>query len=128
MELTLKINGKDTVFKQDKVTFRTIQKALDYQDLIIQNNQALQALASASIDDEIEYDDYEQDPKKDLDQASDLIVSYFDGQFTYDEFLEGAYFESVHELYGIAHLIMLEILTTKETEVDTKKTSRQRKK
>ena len=128
MELTLKINGKDTVFKQDKVTFRTIQKALDYQDLIIQNNQALQALASASIDDEIEYDDYEQDPKKDLDQASDLIVSYFDGQFTYDEFLEGAYFESVHELYGIAHLIMLEILTTKETEVDTKKTGRQRKK
>ena len=128
MELTLKINGKETVFKQDKVTFRTIQKALDYQDLIIQNNQALQALASASIDDEIEYDDYEQDPKKDLDQASDLIVSYFDGQFTYDEFLEGAYFESVHELYGIAHLIMLEILTTKETEVDTKKTGRQRKK
>lgn len=128
MELTLKINGKDTVFKQDKVTFRTIQKALDYQDLIIQNNQALQALASVGIDDEIEYDDYEQDPKKDLDQASDLIVSYFDGQFTYDEFLEGAYFESVHELYGIAHLIMLEILTTKETEVDTKKTSRQRKK
>ena len=128
MELTLKINGKDTVFKQDKVTFRTIQKALDYQDLIIQNNQALQALASASIDDEIEYDDYEQDPKKDLDQASDLIVSYFDGQFTYDEFLEGAYFESVHELYGIAHLIMLEILTVKETEVDTKKTGRQRKK
>lgn len=128
MELTLKINGKDTVFKQDKVTFRTIQKALDYQDLIIQNNRSMQALASIGIDDEIEYDDYEQDPKKDLDQASDLIVSYFDGQFTYDEFLEGAYFESVHELYGIAHLIMLEILTTKETEVDTKKTSRQRKK
>ena len=128
MELTLKINGKDTVFKQDKVTFRTIQKALDYQDLIIQNNRAMQALASIGIDDEIEYDDYEQDPKKDLDQASDLIVSYFDGQFTYDEFLEGAYFESVHELYGIAHLIMLEILTTKETEVDTKKTGRQRKK
>ena len=85
-------------------------------------------MASVGIDDEIEYDDYEQDPKKDLDQASDLIVSYFDGQFTYDEFLEGAYFESVHELYGIAHLIMLEILTTKETEVDTKKTGRQRKK
>ncbi len=128
MELTLKVNGKDTVFKQEKVTFRTIQKALDYQDLIIQNNRAMQALANIGIDDEIEYDDYEQDPKKDLDQASDLIVSYFDGQFTYDEFLEGAYFESVHELYGVAHLIMLEILTAKETEVDTKKTGRQRKK
>lgn len=128
MELTLKIDGKEKVFKQDKVTFRTIQKALDYQDLIIQNNRTMQALAGLEIDEEFDVDEYEQDPKKDLEQASDLIVSYFDGQFTYDDFLKGAYFETVHELYGIAHLIMLEILTTKENEVDTKKASRQQKK
>lgn len=126
MQIKLKIDNKEVTFKQEKVTFQTMMKALDYQNRLLDQFKALEHLASVGIDEEVE--EIEQDPKEDAEKATDLIVSYFDGQFTHDDFVSGAYFGSIRELYDMAEEVMYEILTAKEEKETLKKTKRQPKK
>lgn len=128
MEITLKINGKDKVFKQNKTTFYTIQKALDYQEAMLEQLDLLKELSNQEIDTEIDYSKFETDPREDVERSANLIVAYFDEQFTYDDFLKGAYFDNAQELHAMANEVMFEILDTKAEETDSKKVSRQQKK
>ena len=128
MEITLKIDGKDKTFKQEKVTFQTMRKAMDYQERLLEQYEAIEQLAMKEIDDDIDYEEYETDPKEDAEAAADLIVGFFDGQFTHDDFINGAYFGDITELYGTAQTIMFEVLQPKTEETDSKKAKRQQKK
>lgn len=125
MELGLTIDGKEKVFKQSTTTFKTMKVALEYQDLLFKQMQYYDDVAGSSVEDEI--DDGVMDPSTNLEKATDLIVAYFDGQFTYDEFIS-AEFKDITEVYAIAYSVMSEILGVKEAEDDLKKAVSQQKK
>lgn len=125
MELGLVIDGKEKMYKQKTTTFKTMKVALEYQELLTKQLEYFERMAQSSIDEEV--DDKIVNPAENLDQAVDLIVTYFNGQFTYDEFIS-AEFKDINEIYEIAYSVMAEILGTKEAEEDLKKAVNQQKK
>lgn len=125
MELGLTIDGKQKLYKQSTTTFKTMKVALEYQQLLSDQFRFYSDVAQSEITDDI--DDSIMDPRNNLDQAVNLIVTYFNGQFTYDEFVS-AEFEDINEIYGIANAVMAEILGIKEAEDDLKKAMSQQKK
>ena len=128
MEVTLIIDGKEKVFRQDKTTFATMLKALEYQEEMIRQIEWLEKMSQADIDDEIDFEEFETDPQKDVERSMNLIVAYFDDQFTYDEFSKGAYFKNAQELHKMAQEVMYEILTEKTEQTEVKKTKKTQKK
>ena len=65
----------------------------------------LQELITKAIDEDLgdELQDYESqfDPSEDLEFTAELICSFFDGHFTYDDFIHGAYFNNVGDFYAL---------------------------
>lgn len=125
MEVVLKVNGKEKVYKQSTTTFKTMQKALEYQKLLSKQARYFEKIASAGITENIDEDDI--DPMKDLYMAVELIVAYFDGQFTYDDFVN-AEFEDINDIYVIAFGVMQQILGAKMDEEQSKKATSQQTK
>lgn len=125
MELGLVIDGKEKVFKQSTATFKTMKVALDYQELLIKQSEYFEIMANSGIDEDV--DDSVMDTEMNLDKAANLIVTYFDGQFTYDDFISSE-FKNITEIYEIAYAVMAQILGVKEAEDDLKKAVNQQKK
>lgn len=125
MELGLIIDGKEKMYKQSTTTFKTMKLAIKYQELMIEQMRYYEAVTNAKIDEKV--DDSVMDAEKNLEQAVDLIVAYFNNQFTYDEFVS-AEFKDINEIYQISYAVMTEILGTKEIEDDLKKATNQQKK
>lgn len=125
MEIILKINGKDKVFKQDIINFKTMLMALEFQKRMDMQTEILAKTLGTKIDEDVNTNvDYGElfKPGEDLIESANLIVAFFDGQFTYDEFLKGAYFRNVSELYLIASDIFdLAFKQKKESESRQKK-------
>lgn len=128
MEITLKIDGKEKVFRQEKTTFATMLKALEYQEALLSQIEMLEELSEKGIEDDIDYEKFETNPTEDVERSMNLIVAYFDGQFSYDEFVNGAYFDNAQELHRTAQEVMYEILTEKTKDTDIKKVKPQQKK
>lgn len=125
VEIILKTNNKEKTYKQSITTFKTMQKALEYQKLLSKQAKYFEHIAIAGITEEVNDDDI--DPMKDLYMAVELIVAYFDGQFTYDDFIN-AEFENINDIYVIAFGVMQKILGTKEDDDKLKKTKSQQTK
>lgn len=125
MEIVLKVNGKEKTYKQSTTTFKTMQKALEYQKLLSKQSRYFEQMATAGITDDV--DDSFIDPMKDLYMAVELIVAYFDEQFTYDDFVS-AEFGNINDIYVIAFGVMQEILGTKLDEEQSKKATSQQTK
>lgn len=105
MEIVLRIDGEDKIFKQDIINFKTMMMALEFQKKMEEQTKALTHSLVTKIDEDIsESIDYGElfAPGQDLIESAKLIVAFFDGQFTYDEFIKGAYFRNISELYLIA--------------------------
>lgn len=109
MEITLVIDGKPTVFKQDKVNFKTMKKLIDYQDLIQAEVESFKILAEHDINDDVIDEieektgfDYDEliDTRNDLELSADIIVKFFN-QFTYEQFVNGAEFDSANDMYNL---------------------------
>lgn len=119
MEIKVKINGEFKTFKQTTVNFKTMYMALEWQDMVTKQQQALLAQIKSAIDVEVEADEVEEepefDPYKDLRFTTDLVVSFFDGQFTHDEFISGAYFNNISEFYQLGADIFEVVYKQKET-------------
>lgn len=109
MEITLVIDGKPNVFKQDKVNFKTMKKLIDYQDLIQAEVESFKILAEHDINDDVIDEieektgfDYDEliDTRNDLELSADIIVKFFN-QFTYEQFVNGAEFDSANDMYNL---------------------------
>ena len=109
MEITLVIDGKPNVFKQDKVNFKTMKKLIDYQDLIQAEVESFKILAEHDINDDVIDEieektgfDYDEliDTRNDLELSADIIVKFFN-QFTYEQFVNGAEFDSANAMYNL---------------------------
>lgn len=126
MEIVLKINGEEKVFKQDIINFKTMLMALEFQKRMDAQTEILAKTLGTKIDEEVKANaDYSDlfKPGEDLIESAKLIVAFFDGQFTYDEFLKGAYFRNVSELYLMASDIFdLAFKQKQESESRQKKT------
>lgn len=133
MEIQVKINGQVKTFKQDTVNFKTIRKCLEWKEYIDESTERLNKILLTPIDDnsneetieEIEEAKSEINPFQDLEMTLDLIMAFFEGHFTLDEFLNGCYFEHIGEFYELGWKIyLLAIEQKKETEDKNKKKSR----
>ena len=109
MEITLVIDGKPNVFKQDKVNFKTMKKLIDYQDLIQAEVESFKILAEHDVNDDVIDEieektgfDYDElvDTRNDLELSADIIVKFFN-QFTYEQFVDGAEFDSANDMYNL---------------------------
>lgn len=108
MEIKVKIDGKFKVFKQTTVNFKTMFMALEWQEHMLKQQVELTRLATMAIEDSIDEDyepEVELDGRNDLEFTTQLIVSFFDGQFTYDEFINGVYFQNIGEFYALGSKI-----------------------
>lgn len=132
MEIQVKINGEVKTFKQDTVNFKTIRKCLQWKEHIDKTQENLMKVITTPIDEntdeetieEIEQAKEEINGYSDLEVTLDLIMSFFEGHFTYDEFLNGCYFDSIGEFYELGQKIYaLAIEQKKESEVKSKKKS-----
>ena len=132
MEIQVKINGEVKTFKQDTVNFKTIRKCLQWKEHIDKTQENLMKVITTPIDEntdeetieEVEQAKEEINGYSDLEVTLDLIMSFFEGHFTYDEFLNGCYFDSIGEFYELGQKIYsLAIEQKKESEVKSKKKS-----
>lgn len=103
MELTLEINGKQKIFQQDKVSFLTMKKAIKYSKML---EKSYQNVADGEVG----------DAEEESAMAVDLILAYFNGQFTYDEFVNSTTFATIGEVYELAMQIMMDVLVGQEVE------------
>lgn len=126
MEIEIKIDGKFKTFKQDKVTYKTLKKALEWKEVFQEQVQAMESYIKAGIDGEVDEETAEVvkkiDDMEDLVRSAELIVSYFDDQFTFDDLINGYYINSLFEFHLKAQEIVASILTLMDQESkDTKK-------
>ncbi|MBK0347896.1 hypothetical protein JDW15_04460 [Aerococcaceae bacterium zg-ZJ1578] len=137
MEIQVKIDGKMKTFRQDTVNFKTIRKCLEWKEHIDESTQRLGKLLSMSIDEETDEEKQEEieevkaeiNPFEDLDMTLDLVMAFFDGHFTLDEFLNGCYFENIGEFYELGWKIYLLAIEQKnESEEKNKKKSQHNRK
>lgn len=117
MEIKVKIDGQFKTFKQTTVNFKTMYMALEWQDMVTKQQEALIAQIKSAIDEEVEEVEQEVDfdPYRDLTFTTELVVSFFDGQFTYEEFITGAYFNNISEFYKLGADIFEVVYKQKET-------------
>ena len=105
MEITVKIDGEFKTFKQDSINFKTMMLAIEWSERMNAETKMLQELITKAIDEDLgdELQDYESqfDPSEDLEFTAELICSFFDGHFTYDDFIHGAYFNNVGDFYAL---------------------------
>ena len=105
MEIKVKVDGEFKVFKQDAINFKTMMLAIEWSDRMQEETKMLQELMTKAINEELgdEVDDYQSqfDPSEDLEFTAELICSFFEGHFTYDDFIHGAYFENVGDFYAL---------------------------
>lgn len=103
MEITLRLPTGDKIFTQNTVNFLTIKKALEWMKRFTSTQKHMIELAQAGIQGEVlEEDDYEIfDAEDDLTFTAELVVGFFNGQFTYDDFARYAYFNDVAEFYKL---------------------------
>lgn len=109
MEITLRYPDGAVTYKQDDVNFITMKKALEWAKEREEQQKAIMEMAKKSIDEDIsdEAEDFlEQfDPYESLAFTADLIVSFFGGQFTYDDFLKYAFFKNSFEYHSMGEQI-----------------------
>lgn len=135
MEITLIFDGKEKVFKRDVINFKTMAMALDWHERISKEVQAHAELVQKAIDDpevDLSEDFYnygeEFDPKEDMTFTTDLICSFFEGLFTYDEFINHCYFKHISEFYQLGADIYDMAFTQKAEAEENVKKKRQLKK
>lgn len=104
MQITLKIDGKNKVFKQDKVNFKTIHMAIRWMKRFEDQKKMLAEVLQGNIDEGFDLSEH-TDPFEDLEFTAELIVNFFDNQFTYDDLFNGLYINDIRELYGWAEKI-----------------------
>ena len=131
MEIILVIDGKEKRFKQDTVNYITIRKALEWKDRYQKQSELMNEYFESGIDGEPDpsiinesqyFDDY-----KELELTADLVVSFFNHQVTFDDFVNGYYVNNVREFHAIAFEIIGYVLTVmSEENTETKKKSQQK--
>lgn len=130
MEITLRYPDGDKVFKQTEVNFVTMKKALEWAEQKEEQAKALSELFAKSIDEDIDEETQAYierfDPYDSLEFTADLIVSFFAGQFTYDDFLNYAFFKNSVEYHEIAQGIFDLAFATKE-DVENENTGKKKK-
>lgn len=130
MEITLRLPEGDKVYKQTEVNFVTMKMALEWAEMKEKQMKAITDLMSKSIDEDVEEATEEYldqfDPYESLQFTADLVVSFFAGQFTYDEFLNYAFFKNSVEYYELAQGIFDLAFATKE-DVENEQTGKKKK-
>ena len=143
MKVKLLIDGKEKVFEQNTLTFKTIreayafqQKAVKEQELLMEIQIKEQALSLLTEPDDELADELAElretfnemnSAEQDMEDAVNLIVSFFNGQFTLDEFVNGCQFKNVAELYTMAQEIF-SIAFEQKNDVEKKPNARGKKK
>ncbi len=92
MEIELTLNGKKKTFKSQKITFKTFKSGT--------------SILKRFTDEDFLENDYDLN---DLDEAVQLIVDYFNGQFTADEFCEGYMLEDAIDFMSLFQTILANI-------------------
>lgn len=130
MEIQVKIDGEFKTFRQDKVNFQTIRKCLEWNKHITRTQENLFKILNTKIDEETDDDTVEEIEEltkemngySDLDVTLDLIMSFFEGHFTVDQFLKGCYFQNIADFYNLGQQIyLLAIEQKKDIEGSNKK-------
>lgn len=127
MEITLKIDGKEKQFNQQKVNFVTMRKALSWFEDFQKSAEVLKEYIDSGIDGEPDEEILNNFQKKDeyeqLKETAELIVSYFDNQFSFDELINGLYVNTISEFHSIGYEIVSEVmmLMDENNEVTKKK-------
>ena len=132
MEIKLKIDGEWKTFQQDTVNFATMVKVSEWQDELSKQMKAYSLILGTEIDEELSEEDQKlvdevmsnADKYEDMKRTTDLILAFFDGQFTFNEFATGCYFENIGEFYGIGRQIVDHVMNQQsdiEAEADKKK-------
>ena len=101
MKLDIKIGGKTITFVQNEINFKTMRLALEWQERLDKQVAATMAMIQDNIEDETLSEEERAElfkPQEDLELSAQLIVSFFNDQFTYDEFIQGAFFPSASGL------------------------------
>lgn len=132
MEITLKIEGKEKVFSQNVVNYLTIRKALDWQEMYNTSIRVYQEYINSGVDGEPDPEILEEAELPDdytmLKRTADLAITFYDGQFTFDEFVSGYYVNSIQEFYAIGIEILAEVhKTMSSVNTDTKKKYQRKK-
>ncbi|WP_028124728.1 hypothetical protein [Eremococcus coleocola] len=123
MEIALIKDGKKTIYKQNKVNVATILKVLEWDKRTTATQNKILKMVQAGIDGELEEDDIDTsafNPNEDIEFTTDLIVGFFNGQFTYDEFINYAFFKHIGEFYDLASQIFDLAFQQKEEAEDSK--------
>lgn len=125
MEITLMIDGKQKHFTQDKVNYLTIRKAMEWNENFKKEVNAFNEYLKSGIEGEydpelLEFADKKTDPEQ-LKETADLVVAYFNGQFTFDDFISGYFVKTISQFHELGLLIVYEIYdqlgkTNKNTE------------
>ena len=127
MKLDIKIGGKTKTFFQNEINFKTMRLALEWQERLDKQVAATMAMIQDNIEDETLSEEERAElfkPQEDLELSAQLIVSFFNDQFTYDEFIQGAFFPSAAGLYQMARDIFELAFNQKEVaEKKSKKVS-----
>ena len=131
MEIQLKIDGEWKTFTQDRVNFATMLKVTEWQDELTKQMQAYSIMLSSGIDGEVSEEDQkvideviaDSDKYADMKKTTDLVLAFFDGQFTFDEFAHGCYFENIGEFYELGQRIVEHVMNQQSNfeEEDKKK-------
>lgn len=92
MEIELKLNGKKKKFKSNKITFGTFLKGTE--------------ILPAFQKGEFLGDDYEMEQ---MDDAIELILNFFNNQFTKEEFCDGYEVEDGLDFFALFQQVLLNI-------------------
>lgn len=92
MEIELKLDGKKKKFKSKGITFRTYRVGTELLPKI-HNGEFLG-------------DNF---PMEELDEAVDVVLNYFNRQFTQDEFYDGFEMEDSLDFITLFHEVLLNI-------------------
>ena len=114
MKLDIKIGGKTKTFVQNEINFKTMRLALEWQERLDRQIAATMAMIQDNIEDETLSDE----------ERAELFKPHEELEFTYDEFIQGAFFPSASGLYQMARDIFELAFNQKEVaEKKSKKVS-----
>lgn len=106
------VHGK--TYRQDTVNFKTIHMGIQWFKRYNEEMQLLKQAFEEGLESNSIANQSQIDPLEDLEFTARLIVSFFDEQFTYDEFISGARFKSLSDLYAMAQKIVEFIYAQKQ--------------
>lgn len=101
MQIELKIDGKTKTFKQDKVNFKTIDLATRWMKRFEEQQKMLAEMLAGELGDDFDMSE-EVDALEDLQYTAELIVNFYDNQFTYDDLYNGLFVSDIREFYQFA--------------------------